>query len=270
MGGRGSSSKRTGYTTPLMMPPKEAEPEEAKPTEPEATEPDEADKRTYHYFYDKPSGGWTYEGDGHHQVEWFKRNTNADDLISSVDEKTKRAFLNWSSGFFMSGQQYDGWDRMSLQDKEFTQRFDDVLDRSEIKKGVTVVRKTDMQLILGKGVKKGSLADLRAMEGKDVISAGSMSTGAAAQGLNISSSGSHKPLEVRIHIPAGSKGAGMWIGDSRINHWGPEQREFMTNRDSVYTVGKTTYDKDRKVYITDIYFKGRMPHDYGTSGRLSL
>ena len=72
-----------------------------------------------------------------------------------------------------------------------------------------------------------------------------MSFGAASQGLTIGDSS--KKVEYKLRIPPGSKGAGMWIGDKRINGWGAEQREFMSNRDSVFKVGKTTYDKRRGV-----------------------
>lgn len=264
MGGRGSSSKRTGYTTPLMMPPKEAEPEEAKPTEPEATEPD---KRTYHYFYDKMKDPWHYEGDGKHQKEWFKANSNVDEIIDDVTSTDRMAVRDWASGHFMGGQQYRGWDNMSDGDKEWTQRYDDMLDKSILKKGVTVVRRTDAQLIMGKGVYTASLEQLQSMRGKYVTAKGNMSTGAAAQGLTIGDD--DKRHEFRIKIPAGSKGAGMWIGDSRINpYWGADQREFMTNRDISLKVGKTTYDKKRDVYITELTFAGALAHDYGTSGRV--
>lgn len=262
MGGRGSSSKRTGYTTPLMMPPKEAEPEEAKPTE-----PDSSDDNKYHYFYDKMRDPWNYEGDGHHQVEWFKNNSNVDEIINDATTVDKMAMRDWASGHFMAGQQYLGWDRMRDSDKQWTQLYDDMLDKSVLKKGVTVVRRTDAQLVMGAGVYTASLEQLKAMEGKEIISKGNMSTGAASQGLTIGDDS--KRHEFRIKIPAGSKGAGMWIGDSRINpYWEAKQREFMMNRDTVFKVGKTRYDADRNVYITDITFQHRMPHDYGTSGRV--
>lgn len=246
MGGRGSSSRLAGSAKPAGT-----------------------EKPSYHYFYDKASGGFNYEGDGHHQEAWFKANSNVDEVISATDESTKRAMRDWTAGHFMTGQQYDGWDRMSMTDKEYTQRYDDMLDKSVLHKGVTVVRRTTAELLFGKGKTSATLEELKAMKGKTILSAGNMSTGAAAQGLTIGSY--NKDHEFRIHIPAGSKGAGMWIGDRRINPgWGPDQREFMMNRDIGLKVGDTTYDSSRGVYVTDVTFVERYPHDYGKSGRLKL
>lgn len=268
MGGRGSSSKRVPYSKPrLMEAPAEEEERE------ERTAPDDdleaLEKASYHYFYDKMEDGWNYEGDGHHQVDWFGKNSNVDEILDSVDSETKSAMSSWTSGHFMGGQQYDGWDKMSRSDKEKTQRYDDMLDKSVMYKGVTVVRRATSELLLGKGAGRPTLEQLQAMEGQTVVSKGNMSTGAAKQGLTISSTGVHKPCEYRIHIPAGSKGAGMWIGDKRVNPgWQAKQREFMTNRDIMLKVGKTTYDKARNVFVTDVYYTGRLDHDYGKSGRV--
>lgn len=268
MGGRGSSFKRTGYTPPTMAPagpsasPERTEPEDSRL---DAVEPG----GPYHYFYDKISGGWTYEGDGHHQISWFKANSNVDDVISATTSDDRAAMRDWASGHFMGGQQYRGWDALSMTDKEYTQRYDDMLDKSVINKGVSVVRRTTAEFFMGAGVTRASLSDLQALEGKDIVSKANLSTGAAAQGLTIGAHDKHH--EIRIKIPAGSKGAGMWIGDSRINPgWKAQQREFMMNRDIVVKVGKTTYDSSRDVYVTEVTYTGRMPHDYGKSGRLKL
>ena len=60
----------------------------------------------------------------------------------------------------------------------------------------------------------------------------------------------------------------MWVGDHRVNGWGPEQREFMTNRDIIVSVGKTTYDSGSGKYTVNLYYMGREKHDYGKSGRV--
>ena len=254
MGGRGSSSKRTGYKRP----------EPGLVDQPEIGE----DPR-YHYFYDKAVAhdGFNYEGDGHHQVEWFKANSNVDEVLNAVDSDTKDAMWDWTGGHFMSGQQYDGWDNMRTEDKRRTQLYDDMLDKSVINKGVTVVRRTTAELLMGKGVTRASLAELQAMEGKQIVSDGNMSCGAAAEGLTIGSFNKHH--EFKIKIPAGSKGAGMWIGDERVNPgWKAKQREFMMNRDIALKVGKTVYDKKRDVYVTEVTYVGRFAHNYGKSGRV--
>ena len=270
MGGRGSASKRTGYTRPM---PK-AEPAPAAEPERKAgpdlvDEPEIGEDPRYHYFYDKAvvGDGFNYEGDGHHQEEWFKANSNLNEVLDAVDKDTKSAMWDWTGGHFMAGQQYDGWDRMSAGDKMRTQRYDDMLDKSVLKKGVTVVRRTTPELLLGKGVTRASLADLQALEGSTISSRTHLSTGAAAEGLTIGSL--NKRQELKIHIPAGSKGAGMWIGDKRVNPgWVAKQHEFMMNRDIMLKVGKTRYDKKRDVYVTEVTYVGRTAHDYGKSGRL--
>ena len=263
MGGRGAGYKRTGMRV-VPEPTREEESTREEKREEEEAKPEE--ERKYHYFYDKPSGGWEYKGDGHHQVQWFKENSNFDEIIRGADSDDISALHRWTEGHFMNGQQYRGWDNMSRYDQEYTQRYDDMLDKSVITKGVTVVRRTTAEWLFGKGHYSASLEELKSMAGKEITIKGNMSTGAAAQGLTIGDDSKHH--EIRIRIPAGSKGAGMWIGDHRVNGWGPEQREFMTNRDIVVKVGRTTYDKTRGVYVTDVTYTRRMPHDYGETGRL--
>lgn len=219
-------------------------------------------------FSDLADSSFTYAGDGQEQVDFFKANSNFDELIDGMSDEDKLAFRAWCSGVFMSGQQYRGWDNMTGNEQRRTQRYDDILDRATLSSGVELTRRSDAQLVLGAGVKRPSLAALQAAEGSIITSKGSMSFGAASQGLAIGDSS--KKVEYKLKIPGGSKGAGMWIGDKRINGWGPQQREFMSNRDSVFKVGKTTYDKGRGIYTTELEWMGHTAHDYGTTGRLNL
>ncbi|MBQ7372877.1 MAG: hypothetical protein IJW67_13545 [Blautia sp.] len=223
-------------------------------------------EETFHHFYDKANGTHTYEGDGHHQVDWFNKNSNYDEIIRSANDNDEKAMRAWARGYFMEGDQYGGWDSMNSMAKGFTQRYDDMLDRSVVAKGVRVVRRTTAELLFGAGHKTASLEELQAMEGRIITSKANLSAGAASQGLTIGAT--DKKHEFRIHIPGGSTGAGMWIGDSRINGWGAKQREFMMNRDIDLRVGKSYYDKARDVYVTDVRYVGRLEHDYGKSGRL--
>ena len=180
------------------------------------------------------------------------------------------AFEDWTNGEFMSGQQYEGWDNMMSYEKRDTQQIDDVLDKAVLKKGVVVTRLAGSSLALGHGSRLkddgSSLKRLQKQKGKIVLQKGCMSTGAAAEGLTIGQSG--KNCEYHIHIPP-SKGAGMWIGDSRINGWDRRQREFITNRDSYFRLGDASWDAGRKKYVIDVYWEGRDQHDYGTTGRLT-
>ena len=220
---------------------------------------------SYREFDDEASGGWTYEGDGREQVDWFMRNSNVDDLIRQMNYDDINAFRGWGEGWFMDGQQWRGWDNMGEFEREMTRSFDKVLDRSQLSDGVTLARLGSAELILGEGNTHAlSLEQLKALEGRNVFAKGSMSFGAAKHGLTI---GGDKNVEYKLKIPKGAVGAGMWIGDSRINGHGPRQREFMTYRDVWYTVGKTTYDSRRGVYVVELRYTGREKHDYGRNGR---
>ena len=227
---------------------------------------EEKSKQAYTYFKDKADGSHSYKGDGTEQVKFFNEHSNYNELIEGMTKEEREWFSDyWAPGMFMSGQQYRGWDSMSDSYKRATQTYDDVLDKSVFNKGLVVVRRATAELILGKGNKYGSLNELQAMKGQEVISRGNMSCGVASQGLTI---GASKNVEYKIFIPKGAKGAGMWIGDHRINGWGAKQREFMTNRDIRLKVGKTTYDSDRGVYVVELKYNGGLVHDYGTSGRM--
>lgn len=226
----------------------------------------DAGNGNYQEFNDTASGGWTYHGDGQTQVNFFNQYSNYDELIKNMDQDDRDAFRDyWTPGHFMRGQQYRGWDNMSDEDKRLTQIYDDILDKSTLSHGVVLTRRTDAQLVLGAGHYTATLEELRAAEGSIVTSKGSMSFGAAKEGLTIGDSS--KRIEYRLSIPGGTRGAGMWIGDRRINGWGPDQREFMTNRDISIQVGATTYDAARDIYIVNIKYVGRNKHDYGKSGK---
>ena len=252
MGGRGSSLMRGRLARPSG--------EERRPEE-------ERERESFHYFYDKARDGFHYEGDGHHQLEWFSEHTNIDEIADNLTTIDMSAMRYWIEGRFMLGGQYRGWDNMDRLEKLCTQTYDDLIDRSTLDRGVTVVRRTTAELIFGAGHKTATLAELQAAEGRIVESKANISTGAAAEGLTI---GGYKKHEFRIHIPGGSTGAGMWIGDPRINKiFGVEQREFMMNRDISVRVGKTTYDSSKDIYVTDLTYIGRQEHDYGKTGRIA-
>ena len=218
-------------------------------------------------FQDMASDDFYYGGTGQAQIDFFRSKTNNYDLIDNATKEQSEAFKKWARGYFMHGQQYDGWDNMNNYDKKLTQIYDEMLDKSVLSQGVVVARFSNAQLVLGKGNSLPSLESLQAMEGKTIISSGHMSTGVAREGLRIGQRG--KNVQYKIHIPSGSKGAGMWIGDQKINNWEARQREFMVNRNTAFRVGKTTYDRMHRIYNVDLYYVGRMKHDYGTSGKLS-
>jgi len=117
---------------------------------------------------------------------------------------------------------------------------------------------------LGKGNTTPKAKQLQAMEGKDILCKGAMSTAAAQTGLRISAD----QVEYKIHIPAGAKGAGMWIGNTAVNpSFGVDQREFVMNRDSMYKVGKSKFNRSRNIYEVDVFWIGLSQHDYGKAGK---
>lgn len=220
--------------------------------------------REYDKFKDKAAATHWYEGSGAEQERWFAEHSNADELISGMTEGERESFRNWTRGMLMSGDQYRGWDAMPDYARRITRDMDKILDQATLDRGVVLTRRTSAELLLGKS-RVSSLDELTALRGTTVSSAGAMSSGAAREGLTIGSSS--KNVELKIHIAGGTKGAGMWVGDRRINGWGPDQREFVVNRDAVFAVGASKYDAKRGVYITNIYYMGRQPHDYGTRGK---
>lgn len=203
-----------------------------------------------------------YGGDGKKQVDFFKNNSNHYKLIDKMDYNEREAFHSWARGMFMGGQQYDKFSNMDYDRQAWTRIYDKYLDQAVLNKGIVVARLATAELVLGKGNKYGDLKALQAQEGKVVISRGSMSCGVAKRGLTIGSMS--KNVEYKIHIPKG-KGAGMWIGDKKINGWEAKQREFMTNRDARFKVGKTTTRKDshgRTIYVVNLTYDGHLEHRY--------
>ena len=216
------------------------------------------DSDKYKIFTDKASGGWNYSGTGADVQDFFKKQSNLEDIIKSLSSSDVSAFGNWAVGGFMGSNKAE-WNRLSPSEQRMLKIYDKVLDKSELYEGIVVRRLASFSL-----VNNGSRdvpSDFASMEGNLVNVRMPLSASAAAEGLTIGSWS--KNVEYVIHIPSGSKGAGMWIGDYRINsEWGPKQREFMVNRDTVFRQGKTTYNSKRGVYEVELYYEGRTKHKY--------
>lgn len=168
--------------------------------------------------------GMVYTGDGKDTASFFSKNSNSDELISEIvniqnDETLsgyeRYAFRRWSEGDFMKGQQYKGWDNMTEIEQRQTKMYDNILDKSVLNKGIEVCRNSNAQLVLGKGAKTDFNA-IKAMQGKSVSCPANMSFAAASTGLDITNP---QPVTYKLKIKGGTKGAGMWIGDTRINAW---------------------------------------------------
>ena len=191
---------------------------------------------------------------------WFEDNTNFRDVLASRSMQDQRALDEFSTGHFMLGQQYSGFSHMYSYEQDYVRSYDSMLDRSEVRANVKVTRFATPELLFGGGVRTTTLTELQAMKGSVITSKANLSTAAAKVGLGIGDA--DKTVEYKIHIPAGSRGAGMYIGVHGVHAWGERQREFMLNRDTKWLVGDSRYDAGRKVFEVDLYFDGRNPHDY--------
>lgn len=217
----------------------------------------------WQWFSDAPEDEYAYEGDGAATVAWFQNNSNYEVLIQSMDEDTLEAFNAWTGGDFMNKDQWAPWDRRSPLTQQRTRLIDRILDQSVVTKALVIHRLGSARL-LGIGSRKAaSMSQLTALAGKTIRSDGFLSSAAAAEGLPVGIE-DYKNVEYRFRIPAGSRGACMWVGDSRLSGgWGARQREVVINRDTAWTVGQTTYDRHRDVYVVEMTYAGRDEHDYG-------
>lgn len=214
----------------------------------------------FRVFADKADGGWSFDGDGKDTVAFFNQASNYAQLISQMSPEDIDAFSMWAVGHFMHGQQYRGFTNMRDYERKYTKIYDKFLDKATLNEGIVVHRLAGFELINNGSSATMTLPDIQKKIGNKIISKGNMSTAAASEGLTIGDS--KKRVDYEIHIPKGSTGAGMWIGDSRINDWGNRQREFMVNRDTVYTIEDVTYSKATQRFKVILHYKGRQKHDY--------
>lgn len=218
------------------------------------------DSGKYKIFTDKATGGYNYEGSGATTNEFFKKASNFEGIVKNLSDKEIADFYNWAIGDFM-GSNKAQYENLSSREQRMLKTYDKVLDKSELYEGVVVRRLASFSLVNNGSRNIPDSDTLAKMEGNLINVSMPLSSSAAAEGLKIGASG--KNVEYVIHIPEGSKGAGMWIGDYRINsHWGPKQREFMVNRDTVFRQGKTTYNSKRGIYEVELYYVGRTKHKY--------
>lgn len=228
--------------------------------------PPEERATQYHEFRDTAiEDEWHFLGNGREAVDFFNANSNYNELIRSMNRDDEFAFKHyWVPGRFMRGQMYNGFENLSPSEQRYVRSYDKILDQSVIRDGFVVRRQATAEFLLGKGNRSPrSLEQLQALQGKTVTSIANMSTAAAGRGLAIGSS-SAKAIEYVMKFPPNTKGAGMWIGDTRINHFGVRQREFMTNRDIQFRVGDTKYNPRTRKYEVELIYVGRKEHDYGS------
>ena len=193
-------------------------------------------------------------------VKWFEDNTNFREILAGTTMSEQNALYLYTQGHFMDGQIYKGFSSMTPMDQHYVRHYDSMLDKSEVRSSVKLTRFATPELLFGGGIRTTTLTELQAMKGKVITSKANLSTAAAKTGLSIGDS--DKTIEYKIHIPAGAKGVGMYIGVNHYHAWGTRQREFMLNRDTDFLVGDSRYDARRKVFEVDLYFQGLNPHDY--------
>ena len=204
--------------------------------------------------------GYSYTGDGAETVKWFEKNSNFRSIIAEMSVNDKTAFQNFSKGYFMYSQQYQGFSKMTSEEQDWTRTYDKFLDKSIMNANVKVVRLATPELLLGKGKIRATLEELRAMNGNIITAKANLSAAAAKEGLSVGDL--TKQVEYKIYIPKGSKGAGMYTGVDDTHRWGVKQREFMLNRDTRWRVGDTKWNNKRKIFETDLFFEDLLPHDY--------
>lgn len=220
---------------------------------------DKIDLDKYKVFRDTASGTHEYHGDGSDVVDFFQHQSNYDEIINSMTYDEKQQFVMWARGMFMGSNKAEYKDLMS-REQQMLKTYDKILDKSELNEGIVVRRLASFSLVNNGSRDVPSKEALKNMEGQLVDVKMPLSASAASQGLSIGATG--KNVEYVIHIPAGSKGAGMWIGDRRINNWGARQREFMVNRDVIFRQGKTVFNHDRGIYEVELIYVGRTKHRY--------
>ena len=212
----------------------------------------------YRVFKDTAIGGYDYSGSGKDVQDFFSRKSNFEEVLKSLPANAVQDFRNWAVGDFMGSNKAE-WNALSSREQRMLKTYDKVLDKSVLHEGIVVRRLASFSLV--NNGSRNIPSDFASMEGNLINVRMPLSSSAAAEGLKIGASG--KNVEYVIHIPAGSKGAGMWIGDYRINSpWGPKQREFMVNRDTIFKQGKTTYNSKRGIYEVELYYVGRTKHKY--------
>ena len=182
-------------------------------------------------------GTFTHEGE-REMVNFFKENSNYQELINSMSDEEKDAFEGWASGEFMGNNI-----------PEFEQGvYDKYLSQATLNSGIKVRRIGGGELLNG----KTDYDTIKSMVGKTITSNKPLSTAAAATGLD-KSEGSNK-IHYEIDIPK-SKGAGMFIGSPKINHWGASQREFMLNRNTEFEISDVQKNNDGTIDVK-LRFRG--------------
>lgn len=205
------------------------------------------------------NGGWEFEGNEWTE-DWFRKNSDSYELVEQMSAGEREAFRAYTRGAFMRGQMYRDWDDIDGIDQARMRIYDKYMDQAELKQGIVVYRRSTFELINEGKTRKLSVDAINARAGEIIPCKSVLSAAAAREGLSGMGSGS-KPVEYEIKVPSG-RGSGMWIGQDKINGWGPRQREYALNRDANYRLDGARYDAKRGVTIVTITYLGHDKHRY--------
>lgn len=205
----------------------------------------------------------TYDGisDEDHKkvIDWFAEHSNNQDIFNNLSPEDGSLIWDWISGIFMNGSLYPD---SSFYDEQSHAHINSILDQSTLDTGITVRRRAATELLFGAHERRRDIvgSDLADLRGGIIMNEAPMSTAAAGSGLTIGGSLRSKPIEYVFHIPGGVKGAGLYIGDPKINEaFGPYQREFIINSNAMWMVGNS-HKNDNGVWEVEMYYLGQRPH----------
>ena len=224
----------------------------------------------------KHDGTHTYPDDNGKTARDVLAISNNDELIRQItkDSGARQAFEDWASGRLMGASREDYQD-LSLSRQIIIKNLDKYIDKSELYQGIQVHSLGGASVLTGQD-RYFVPQNLDAYIGNTIQFKTQISTAVAADGLSIGKDvgiGRGKNVDYVFNIPPG-KGAGMWIGDTRINGWGDRQREFILNRDTVWKVTgykKVTYKEsggwgggshNREIWQVQLEYVGRERHKY--------
>lgn len=198
-------------------------------------------------------------------VQYFKDNSNIEQLLPLLNSTESVYFENWAAGWFMSSMGRGSSSQRKYSDldpasQKMLRTYDKYIDKSEFHEGIVVRTLGGYSPVTGnRGVP--SDAEWAKIVGNPVKLNMPMSAAAAAHGLTIGQKG--KNVEYVWHIPPNTKGVAMPLVDRRVNpDWQERQREVMMNRDVYWRPGNRTFNKSRGVWEIQMYYVGKDKHDY--------
>ena len=204
----------------------------------------------------KASYSHGYADDGGASDRWMMDNTNAQDVYNSMSYSDKELLRKWIRGDLMGSP---GTSYHDLYDTD--RQIVDVVDKMSSKfvpgEDFAVRSLSGWALITGNSHQAPQ--DINAIVGNQYITELPASSAFASEGLTIGHSG--KPVEYVFKIPKNAKSVGVWIGNSQVNSsFGDEQREFIINRQTMWSVSGVKFNNKRNIYEVTMKYIGSVKH----------